>query len=75
MTIKEIIEKVQRSTERVADWKALRDSPDNNMGAAYVDSQLKWEFDSLDRLQLLLAQKARVGTCFAGAEREIFENK
>lgn len=74
MTIKEIIEKVQRSTERVADWKALRDSPDNQMGACYVDTQLKWEFDRMDRLQLLLAQKTRAGTCYAGAERDIFQN-
>jgi len=75
MTIKEIIGKVQRSTERVTDWKALRDSPDNQMGACYVDSQLKWEFDRLDRLQLLLAQKTRAGTCYAGGERDIFQNK
>ena len=74
MTIKEIIEKIQRSTERVADRKALRDSPDNKMGACYADTQLKWEFDRMDRLQLLLAQKTRAGTCYAGAERDIFQN-
>ena len=70
MNIKELIEKIARSTERVADWKAFRESPENQMGAAYVDSQLKWEFDRLDRLQLLLSQKARQGTCYAGEENK-----
>lgn len=70
MEIKEIIGKIQRSTERVQDWKAFRQSPENQMGAAYVDSQLKWEFDRLDRLQLLLAQKTRAGTCYSGEENQ-----
>jgi len=68
MKIKEVQGKIARSMERVSDWKAFRDSPENQMGAAYVDSQLKWEFDRLDRLQTLLAQLAREGTCYAGEQ-------
>lgn len=47
--IKEIQEKIRRSHERIADWNALRQN--SQMGEAYVDMQLKWEHDRLQRLE------------------------
>ena len=67
MNIKEVQEKIARSLQRVSDWKAFRQSPENQMGAAYVDSQLKWEFDRLERLQIRLIELAKQDTCYAGS--------
>lgn len=73
MNIKEVQEKIARSLQRVSDWKAFRHSPYNEMGAAYVDSQLKWEFDRLERLQARLDELAKQGTVYAGS-RIVQEN-
>lgn len=42
-------EKIIRTHQRIADWKALRDS--SQMGVHYVDMQLQWEYDRLKRLE------------------------
>ena len=68
MNIKEVQEKIARSLQRVSDWKAFRQSPENQMGAAYVDSQLKWEFDRLERLQARLNELAKQDTVYAGSQ-------
>lgn len=47
--IKETQDKIRRSHERIADWNALRST--SQMGAGYVDLQLKWEHDRLARLE------------------------
>jgi hypothetical protein len=44
-------EKIIRTHQRIEDWKALRDSKDNQMGAYYVDMQLQEEYDRLKRLE------------------------
>lgn len=42
-------EKIIRTHQRIADWKALRDN--SQMGVHYVDMQLQWEYDRLKRLE------------------------
>lgn len=49
-------EKIIRTHQRIADWKALRDH--SQMGASYVDMQLQWEYDRLKKLEKKLAESA-----------------
>lgn len=49
-------EKITRTHQRIADWKALRDS--SQMGVHYVDMQLQWEYDRLKKLEKKLAESA-----------------
>lgn len=51
-------EKIIRTHQRIADWKALRDSDGNSMGVHYVDMQLQWEYDRLKKLEKKLSESA-----------------